>query len=124
MDQVAEWCRVGSGGACIWDVSVGGLRDALQNEFDVIDLEGDWDGVREAVEANDEPVIATIANPNPLLEFVGDHAVVIYGIEANESQGEQVVDMDPSTGTHESKQLEDFLQWWTAPGRRAFIIRP
>ena len=52
MDQVAEWCRVRSGGACLWDETIDGLRDALQTEFDVFELETDWDGIREAVEEN------------------------------------------------------------------------
>lgn len=35
MDQVADWCRVKSGGACRWDDSMEGLRDALVTEYDV-----------------------------------------------------------------------------------------
>lgn len=123
MDQVADWCHVRPGGGCVWDLSLGGLRDALQGEFDVDDLEGDWDGIREAVE-NDAPVIVTIANPNPMVELVGVHAVVFIRIEATEGDGEQGMYMDPATGTYERKSLAEFQQWWDTPGQQAFVIRP
>ena len=110
MDQVAEWCRVCSGGACLWDDSLDGLRDALQTEFDVVELENDWDGIWEAVEENDEPVIVTIANPSPLAKLSGDHAVVVFQIRRSGHSDENVVYLDPESGTHESKPLAEFLQ--------------
>ena len=124
MSQVADWCRVGSGGACLWDNSIEGLRDALGTEFDVIDLEGDWDGIREAVEENDEPVIVTIANPNPLAELVGDHAVVVFQIGYFGEYSERVVYMDPESGVYESKGADELLLWWDTPGQRGFLLRP
>ena len=123
MDQVAAWCRVRSGGACLWDDSIEGLREALQTEFDLEILENDWDSVREAVEENDEPVIVTIANPNPLAELSGDHAVVVFRIERSGQSVESIVYMDPESGTYESKPLAEFLQWWDAPGERGFLLR-
>lgn len=124
MSQVAEWYRVRPGGACRWDDSLEGLRDALGTEFDVEVLENDWDGIREAVEENDEPVIVTIANPSPLAELVGDHAVVFFQIGYLGGSHERVVYMDPESGTYESKQIEEFLLWWDAPGQRGFLLRP
>ena len=126
MDQVADWCRVKSGGACRWDDSIGGLRNALVTEFDieVLDLEGDWGGICEAVRDNDEPVIVTVANPNPLAELVGDHAVVVFQIRSLGERDERVVYMDPESGTHESKQTDEFLQWWDTPGQRGLLLRP
>jgi hypothetical protein len=106
-----------------WCLPLGLSIQGLRDEFDVEDLEGDWDAVREAVAEDDEPVIVTIANPSPLVELVGDHAVVIFRIESAEDDGEQVVYMDPSTGTYESKPLNEFLQWWDAPGQRGFLLR-
>ena len=123
MDQVADWCRVRSGGACLWDDSIDGLRDALQTEFDLEILENDWDGIREAVEENDEPVIVTIANPSPLAELSGDHAVVVFQIRRSGYFDETVVYMDPESGTHESKPTAEFLQWWDTPGQRGFLLR-
>ncbi len=124
MDQVADWCRVKPGGACRWDDSLEGLRDAVGTEFDVEDVEGDWDGIREAVEENDEPVIITIANPNPLAELVGDHAVVVFQIGRFGEHEEHVVYMDPESGTYESKRVDEFLLWWDTPGQRGFLLRP
>lgn len=124
MDQVADWCRVRSGGACLWDDSLDGLRDALGTEFDVEVLESDWDGIYEAVVENDEPVIVTIANPSPLAELVGDHAVVVFQIGYFGEREEQVVYMDPESGIYESKRTDEFLQWWDTPGQRAFLLRP
>ena len=124
MDQVAVWCRIGPGGACLWDNTIAGLRDALGTEFDVEVLEGDWDGIREAVEENDEPVIVTIANPSPLADLVGDHAVVIFQIGHFGGHSERVVYMDPEGGGYETKQTDEFLLWWDTPGERAFLLRP
>ncbi len=126
MDQVADWCRVQSGGGCRWDDSIESLRDALVAEFDmdVLDMEGDWEGICEAVREDDEPVIVTIANPNPLAELVGDHAVVVFQIRHLGERGEHVVYMDPESGTHESKQTDEFLQWWDTPGQRGLLLRP
>lgn len=124
MDQVAEWCRVRSGGACLWDDTIDGLRDALQTEFDLEILENDWDGIREAVEENDEPVIVTIANPSPLAELSGDHAVVVFQIRCLDEGSESVVYLDPESGTYERKPLAEFLQWWDVPGQRGFLLRP
>ena len=122
MDQVAEWCRVRSGGACLWDDSIDGLRDALKTEFDLETLEGDWDSIYDAV-SEDEPVIVTIANPSPLAELVGDHAVVIFQIGHLGGAKERVVYMDPESGTQESKTTEEFLRWWDVPGQRGFLMR-
>ena len=124
MGQVADWCRVRSGGACLWDDSIDGLRDALKTEFDLEVMEGDWNVIREAVEENDVPVIVTIANPSPLAELVGDHAVVVFQIGYFEGFEERVVYMDPESGTYESKQIEEFLQWWDTPEQRGFLLRP
>ena len=126
MDQVAEWCRVMSGGACRWDDSIDGLREALMIELDmeVQELEGDWDGICEAVWDNGEPVIVTIANPNPLAELVGDHAIVIFQIVSLGERDERIVYMDPESGTHESKPTDEFIQWWDKPGQRGFLLRP
>lgn len=126
MDQVADWCRVKSGGACRWDDSIEGLRDALVAELDmeVLELEGDWDGIREAIEENDEPIIVTIANPNPLADLIGDHAIVVFQISSLGEDEERVVYMDPESGTFESKRTDEFLQWWDVPGQRAFLLRP
>lgn len=123
MDQVAGWCRVRSGGACLWDDTLDGLRDALQTEVDVVELENDWDGIREAVEENDEPVIVTIANPSPFAEFVGDHAVVIFQVQRLGDFSESVVYLDPESGTYESKPTAEFLRWWDTPGQRGFLLR-
>ena len=122
MDQVAEWCRVRSGGACLWDDSMDGLRDALGTEYDVETLEGDWASIYEAVSEDDEPVIVTIANPSPLAELVGDHAVVIFQIRDFGGE-ERVVYMDPESGIDESKPTAEFLQWWDTPGQRGFLLR-
>lgn len=89
--------------------------------MEVQELEGDWDGIHEAVWENDEPVIVTIASPNPLAELVGDHAVVIFQFIGG--RAERVVYMDPESGTHESKPIDEFLLWWDAPGQRAFLLR-
>ena len=126
MDRVADWCRVKSGGSCRWDDSLDGLRAALPTELDVEVLEGevDWDGICEAIWDNDEPVIVTIANPNPLAELVGDHAIVIFQIMSLDEGDERVVYMDPESGTHESKPTDEFLQWWDTPGQRGFLLRP
>lgn len=125
MNQVADWCRVQSGGACRWDDSVEGLRDALVTEFDmeVLDLEGDWEGICEAVR-EDEPVIVTIANPSPLAELVGDHAIVVFQIRYFGERDEHVVYMDPESGIYVSKRTDEFLQWWDTPGQRGFLLRP
>lgn len=126
MDQVAEWCQVLSGGACRWDDSVRGLRRALQEEqgeYDVVDVEGDWDGLRESVEDNDEPVIVSIANPNPLAEVVAGHAVVILRFEASKDGQEYVVYMDPASGSRERKPTDEFLDWWDTMDRPGFLFR-
>ena len=126
MGQVADWCRVQPGGACRWDDSLEDLSRALALELDaeVVNLEGDWEGIFEAVMDNDEPAIVTIANPNPLAELVGDHAVVILEIRRSDEQKKYVVYMDPESGTYESKELDEFFQWWDTPGQRGFLIRP
>ena len=123
MDQVAEWCRVRPGGACLWDDTLDGLREALQTEFDLEILENDWDSIQEAVQENDEPVIVTIANPSPLAELSGDHAVIVFQIRRSDDFRESIVYMDPESGTYESKPLSEFLQWWDTPGQRGFLLR-
>ncbi len=125
MDQVADGCRVQSGGACRWDDTIAGLRDAdgIDWEAEIVDMEGDWAGIREAVSENDEPVIVTIANPNPLADLVGDHAVVVFQIENFGEPDERVIYMDPESGTYESKKVEEFLLWWDTPGQRGFVLR-
>ncbi len=112
------------GRACLWGNAVAGLRDALGTEFEVEDLEGDWDGICEAIEADDVPVIVTIANPSPLAELVGDHAVVILQIAYSVGDDERVVYMDPESGVYESKRTDEFLLWWDTPGQRGFLLRP
>lgn len=126
MDQVADWCRVQSGGACRWDDSLRELNDAMVRELDgeVVTVEGDWESICEAVIENDEPVIVTIANPSILAELIGDHAIVIFQISHFGEQDETVVYMDPESGTYESKGMGEFLQWWDTPGQRGFLIRP
>lgn len=124
MDQVAGWCRVRPGGACVWLLSLQGLGEALQGEFDVEDVEGDWAAVREAVEENDEPVIVTIANPCVLVELVGVHAVVVIGIGHFKGDEEQVMYMDPAIGRYESKGQDEFLAWWDVAGKQGFLLRP
>ena len=105
------------------DDTLDGLRDALRTEFDVVELENDWDGIQEAVE-EEEPVIVTIANPSPLAELSGGHAVVIFQMRRLNDFSERVVYLDPESGTHESKPLAEFLQWWDVPGQRGFLLRP
>lgn len=126
MDQVADWCRVQPGGACRWDDSLEGLRHALALELDaeIVDVEGDWESICEAVIDDDEPVIVTIANPSPLAELVGDHAIVVFQLANFGGQNERVVYMDPESGRYEHKALDEFLQWWDTPGQRGFLIRP
>ena len=125
MDQVADGCRVQSGGACRWDDSMAGLRDAdgINWEAEVVDMVEDWESIREAVQENDEPVIVTIANPSPLAELVGDHAIVVFQIENFGESGECIVYMDPESGTYESKRTDEFLLWWDMPGQRGFVLR-
>ncbi len=123
MDQVAEWCRIEPGGACIWDRSIDGLRRASQGEFDLEILDGEWDALYEAVKENDEPVIVTIANPNFLAERIGTHAVVVFSVEEVDGEHEQVVYMDPASGTYERKSQNEFLKWWGAAEQLAFLIR-
>ena len=124
MDQVADWCRVQPGGACLWDDTLQGLRHALPLELDeeIVEVEGDWTSIYDAVAENDEPVIVTIANPNPLTELVGDHAVVIFQLR-HFGEYDEVVYMDPESGTYERKGLNEFLLWWDTPGQRGFLIR-
>ena len=110
-------------GSLFWDDTLDGLRDALRTEFDLVELEGDWEGIQEAVEENDEPVIVTIANPSPLAELSGDHAVVVFQVQHLDDFSESVVYLDPESGTYESKPLAEFLQWWDTPGQRGFLLR-
>ncbi len=127
MDQVADWCQVLSGGACRWDDSMVSLRISLQEErgeYEVISLEGEWDAIREAVMENDEPIIVTIANPNPLVELLGSHAVVITEFTTGQDTEERVTYMDPATGTYASKSLSEFQAWWNLPGECAMLLRP
>lgn len=124
MDQVARWCRIEPGGGCVWHRSIDGLRNALQGEFDIEVLDGDWEAVRAAVETNDEPVIVNIANPNPRVQLLGTHAVVVIRFEFPEGGEEQVVYMDPASGIYERKSVEEFLLWWDAAGQFCFLLRP
>jgi hypothetical protein len=97
--------------------------DGLRQQFDIEDLEGDWDTISEELIVNEEPVIVTIAHPFLPLERTGDHAVVLIGLDTKEGE-DDIQFMDPLTGTIESKPLSQFLLWWDAPGQRAFILRP
>ena len=85
---------------------------------------GDWATVEDCLEQNDEPVIVTITNPHLSTALVGDHAVVVWKFERDNSGIEFVIFMNPLTSNHERKERNDFLLWWNKPGARAFVLRP
>jgi hypothetical protein len=117
--SVSAWCRETADG-CDWYEA----QEGLAEEFAVEDLQGEWDRIRQFVERDGHPVIVTIGNPWSLLteQILPDHAIVVVGFEFVPGT-EEVVYMDPATGTLERMPLDRFLFGWSIPGEKAFTIR-
>ena len=114
LNELADYCQAFPGGFCYWQTAL----DGLATEFDVEDLEDDWDAVSDAVNNNEEPVVVTIARPDVAV-IREDHAVVLVDVDE-----ESVTYLDPMTGDFVQANISVFLLWWNTPGARAMLLRP
>lgn len=116
-NQVSEWCREEADG-CEFFLAL----QSLQAEgFDVVEVQ-DEEALLEMLDGEDpEPVVVMIRTPS--MSPSTDHAVVIHGIEPQETA--LLIDyMDPLDGLNHRDATGLLLRWWDLNGSRGFVIRP
>jgi len=117
--QISDWCREGPEG-CVIDLAIEGLRE---EDCEVTELTEDPENeMREHVNDAEDPtpVLVTI---KPAFSEIMDHAVVVLGLDNEESEDARVTLMDPLSGHIATMKAALFFLQWDNAGQLAFVIR-